>query len=107
MFACTMDCKSCHPKFDISLEQHVGLKVCSECHKSDNIANIDMGAACGADCFSCHPVEKLNRLGIKEHSIMNGCQECHKGENFQENGIIKMNNMLDLKNFINTTHNKN
>lgn len=84
-YACTMDCKSCHPAFDIEQEQHKELKVCYTCHEDNKLENIDMGAACGADCFSCHPVEKLNSLGVAEHKIMSKCQQCHLDSNLREN----------------------
>lgn len=93
VYACTMDCKSCHPKFNIEQKEHLSLKICITCHTSDSIKNVNMGdSACGADCFSCHPVEKLNKLGIKEHLVMNSCAECHNNENFQKEKLLKFNN---------------
>ncbi len=97
--ACTMDCKSCHPKFNIEEDQHKDLKICITCHTTESISNVDMGSACGADCFSCHPVEKLNKLGVKEHSVMNSCSECHKSQNLNSVSFIDLEKN-NLKSFL-------
>jgi len=101
LFSCTMDCKSCHPNFNIELEQHQPLKICITCHTNDSLSTIDMGnAACGADCFSCHPVDKLNALNVKEHDAMNACVACHNNANFEKDKVLKLNDNLMLKNFL-------
>lgn len=97
LFSCTMDCKSCHPKFNIEQIEHKPLKVCATCHTTESLANVEMGNACGADCFSCHPIEKLNNLGIQEHTIMNTCIECHNKDNFVPQKLLKLDNSTNLK----------
>jgi len=80
LFACSGDCKSCHPKLDLNGDtRHSIMKNCINCHTEDSFINIDMGAACGQDCWACHDVKKVSKLQIIEHKELERCIACHTG----------------------------
>lgn len=76
LLACTGDCMTCHPNLLPTIDQdarHKPMLTCINCHSPE----ADAMAECGSDCFACHPVEKIDKAGVKEHSVIRGCRDCH------------------------------
>jgi len=75
-FACTADCKSCHPGLDTTTdERHMPLATCVECHPPESFTSAQMNTGCGTDCFQCHNVNKLTQM--PQHEVIGTCIECH------------------------------
>ncbi len=46
---------------------------CIECHSADPNAM----AECGSDCFGCHKIEKIEEVGVAQHTVIRECRDCH------------------------------